>query len=66
MERRCFLMKKWVVIMAIGGFFIAGTFAAIAATLWACSNHSPQHVAQSPAEVQQLTQQYGCSGWRSL
>jgi hypothetical protein len=35
-------------------------------TIWVCSNHTPAHTATSTSQVQQLTSQYGCSGWYIL
>jgi len=36
------------------------------ATIWACSNHNPQHTATSTQQMQDLTRQHGCSGWHAL
>jgi len=32
-------------------------------TIWACSNHTPAHVATNVQELQTLTQKYKCTGW---
>lgn len=34
--------------------------------IWACSNHTPAHTATSTAQVQDLTNRYGCQGWHVL
>ena len=33
---------------------------------WKCGNHNPAHIADSPAEVIELSKNEGCANWQSL
>ena len=46
------------------GMIGAGAYAQV--TIWACSNHRPYHTATSTQQIQNLTYQFGCAGWRII
>lgn len=60
-------MNTWskILLLAVVGVLLAGTLVA-QQTIWACSNHNPQHVATSVQEMVALTQKFGCTGWHVL
>lgn len=61
-------MKKTVLGLALALILsvVAATIYAQSATIWVCSNHNPAHTATSAAQIQDLTNRYGCTGWYRL